>query len=59
MNDRYCILFILMQGESSGGIENFAGGIFYHIKGSWGGVVLRIQTFFKAKNSFPQMLKIN
>ena len=46
-----------MQGESSGGgggrggIKNFTGRIFYQVKGSWGGVILRIQTFFKAKNS--------
>ena len=30
---------------------NFARGIFYQVLGIWGGVVLTIRTFFKAKNN--------
>ena len=33
-------------------------GDFYWVKGTWG-VILRIQTFFKAKNSFLWMLNTN
>ena len=29
-----------------------AGGFFYQVKGTRGGGILTIQTFFKAKNSF-------
>ena len=36
-----------------GGVGNFyGGGPFYQVKGTWGWVILMIQTFFKAKNSF-------
>ena len=36
-----------------GGIGNFTGREpFYQVKGTWGWVILMIQTFFKAKNSF-------
>ena len=35
------------------------GGFFYQVKGTWGGVILVIQTLFKAKNSFLWILTIN
>ena len=44
-----------MQGNSVGGGQKFYWGemYFYQVKGTWGGVILMIRTFFKAKNSFP------
>ena len=39
--------------------EILLGGVFYRVKGTWGWVVLTIQTFFKAKNSFLWILKFN
>ena len=34
-------------------VGNFTGGwLFYRMKENWGGVILTIQTFFEAKNSF-------
>ena len=41
-----------------GGIGNFTGRGGFFLKRTWGGVILMIQTFFKAKNSFPWMLNI-
>ena len=32
------------------GAGNFDGEIFYQVVGIWGGVILTIQTFFKAKH---------
>ena len=41
-------------------IWNFTGGdFFYQANGTWEGMILAIQTFFKAKNSFPWILNIN
>ena len=34
-------------------------GFFYQVVWTWGGVILTIQTFFKAKNSFLWILNIN
>ena len=46
------------------GVRNFDGEIFYQVVGIWGGVILTIQTFFKAKrkqhsvNTEIQLFKI-
>ena len=42
------------------GLEILLGReIFYRVNGIWEGVILIIQTFFKAKNSFLWILNIN
>ena len=45
--------------EGGTGSRILLWGDFYWVKGTWGGVILMIQTFFKAKNSFLWMLNIN
>ena len=41
------------------GIGNFTGWGGYLAKGTWGGVIFTIQTFFKAKNKFLGLLGYN
>ena len=51
----------ILMGGGGGGRgrwEGGGGGHFLPAKGTWG-VILTIQTFFKAKNSFPWMQNIN
>ena len=38
--------------------EILLGGIFYRVKLTWGGVILMIQTFFKAKNFYEYWTSI-
>ena len=39
-------------GNFTGNRQGGGGGIFYLVKGTGGGGILTIRTFFKAKNSF-------
>ena len=45
--------------SSEGESKILLGGFFYWLRETWGGVILTIQTFFKAKNSFLWILSIN
>ena len=53
----------LLQGDDTvrGGMMNFAGGggLFHGFMEILGGVILIIQTFFKAKNNNLQILNID
>ena len=42
-----------------GRIRNFIGGNFYWVVGTWGGLILMIRNFSKAKNTFLWILNIN